>query len=90
LIEILKDPNLSANIDWDGLAAKLSTETISCTVGGLKKRNFNRLLPTSEETLTSAIDISRMKIAARDDNGYALNYKYTSNYIDLHARQRRL
>ncbi|KAI4844699.1 hypothetical protein E4T44_06042 [Aureobasidium sp. EXF-8845] len=39
LIEILKDPNLSANIDWDGLAAELSTETISCTVGGLKKRN---------------------------------------------------
>ncbi|KAI4750555.1 hypothetical protein E4T52_16876 [Aureobasidium sp. EXF-3400] len=38
LLALLKDPELSANVDWDALAAELSTETVTCTVGALKKR----------------------------------------------------
>jgi hypothetical protein len=38
LLAFLKDPALSANVDWDGLAADLSTEHATCTVGALKKR----------------------------------------------------
>ncbi|KAG9709573.1 hypothetical protein KCU73_g11790, partial [Aureobasidium melanogenum] len=37
LLAVLKDPSASANIDWDALAAELSTDTVTCTVSALKK-----------------------------------------------------
>jgi len=33
----LKDPESSANINWEVLAAELSTDTVTCTIGALKK-----------------------------------------------------
>jgi hypothetical protein len=69
LLEFLKDPNLSANVDWDSLAAKLSTESATCTTSALKKH------------------VSRIKIAAKEDNKYALYYSTPSNCTDLCAHQ---
>ncbi|KAI5276707.1 hypothetical protein E4T47_00451 [Aureobasidium subglaciale] len=37
LLYILKDSNAAATLDWDSLAADLSTETATCTVAALKK-----------------------------------------------------
>ncbi|KAK6008729.1 hypothetical protein QM012_000632 [Aureobasidium pullulans] len=37
LLRVLKDPNASANINWDALAAELTTDTATCTVAALKK-----------------------------------------------------
>ncbi|KAG9965564.1 hypothetical protein KCU61_g1836, partial [Aureobasidium melanogenum] len=37
LLAVLKDPSASANIDWDALAAELSTDTVTYTVSALKK-----------------------------------------------------
>jgi hypothetical protein len=65
LLALLKDPELSAKVDWDALAAELSTETTTCTVGALKKR------------------ISRMKIAAKVDDEYAIHHKILSNCTDF-------
>ncbi|KAH0288880.1 hypothetical protein M436DRAFT_83970 [Aureobasidium namibiae CBS 147.97] len=37
LLAILRDPESSANINWEVLAAELSTDTVTCTIGALKK-----------------------------------------------------
>lgn len=37
LLAILRDPNASANINWEALAAELTTDTVTCTIGALKK-----------------------------------------------------
>jgi len=64
LLALLRDPNLTANIDWDGLAAELST-----TVGALKKR------------------ISRIKIAAKENNEYVLTNETLSNRTDFQVQR---
>lgn len=65
LLAILRDPNASANIDWEALAAELSTDTVTCTVGALRKH------------------ISRIKVAVKDVNGYAVIHKTASCFTDL-------
>ncbi|KAI4724874.1 hypothetical protein E4T49_07347 [Aureobasidium sp. EXF-10728] len=37
LLAVLKDPSASANVDWDALAAELTTDAATCTVSALKK-----------------------------------------------------
>ncbi|CAD0087344.1 unnamed protein product [Aureobasidium vineae] len=37
LLAVLKDPSASANVDWDALAAELTTDAATCTVAALKK-----------------------------------------------------
>lgn len=64
LLAVLKDPNASANINWDSLAAELTTDTATCTVAALKKH------------------ISRIRVAARDDNGYGLTHRTWLNHAD--------
>ncbi|CAD0029916.1 unnamed protein product [Aureobasidium pullulans] len=37
LLAILKDASVTANINWDDLAAEISTEAATCSVAALKK-----------------------------------------------------